>query len=77
MDAEDIIALVFHKAWINWSKTIARKKILNEKELEKWKKLWVSFDKLGEKQKEKYRKFAKEIINLLAENKYIITFIDK
>lgn len=71
-DVIDIIASVFHEAWMEWSKTLAYEEALSPKRLERWKTLWVPYDELRDRWKQEDRKFAERVVSRLAECGYVL-----
>jgi len=63
------LANLEHEQWIHWSKdlrnalqTIAPELDFN---LSRWEKLWVPYSELDEKEKDKDRKWAQKVLDLL------------
>ena len=63
------IARFEHLQWVEWSKAIAEVENISPERLARWKKLWVSYSRLPEEQKESDRKYARRVLkHLLKQN---------
>jgi len=63
------IARFEHLQWVEWSKAIAESEPISPERLARWKKLWVSYSRLPEEQKESDRKYARRVLkHLLKQN---------
>lgn len=59
-DAIEGLSEGFHIAWMEWSKSLVeREENLSKDRVERWKKLWISYEKLSEEEKEKDRVYAR------------------
>ncbi|MFW6219461.1 MAG: hypothetical protein ACOC33_01205 [bacterium] len=63
----DKLAELEHKQWEKWSKEIAKRENIDEKTIKKWKKYWVDYDELGEKEKDLDREWAIKVINVIGD----------
>jgi len=54
-----------HEQWVGWSKQIAKTENISKKRLRRWKKLWVNYKFLTEKEKESDRDWARKVIKLI------------
>jgi hypothetical protein len=69
----EALAALEHQQWIDWSKTIAEKENLSPERLERWRKLWVPYEELDEKDKESDRAWARKVLavtGLVAQNQF-------
>jgi len=63
------LAELEHEQWVKWSKNLADTENISENRLFRWKKLWVQYWALTEKDKEKDRIWARKVLKLLKEIK--------
>jgi hypothetical protein len=61
------LAAFEHKRWIEWSVALTQINELSRHTLERWKKLWIPYDQLEEDHKEKNRRWAYVILDVLKE----------
>lgn len=71
----EILASLEHDQWMDWSKQLAKEEKLSDERLKRWKKYWVSYDKLPEEIKRSDRKYAKKVIKAMID--YNISQLDK
>jgi len=65
------IARFEHLQWVEWSKAIAEVENISPERLARWKKLWVSYSRLPDEQKEADRKYARRVLKHLLKSKLI------
>lgn len=58
-----------HEQWVTWSKSITKTEKLSKDRLYRWKKLWISYAKLSEEDKEHDRKWAKKVIKIIEDTR--------
>ena len=51
-----------HQQWMAWSKNIVNSEKISEDRLDRWARLWKSYNKLTAEQKEQDREWAEKII---------------
>lgn len=56
------LAAIEHDQWMQWSQTIAQNEQLSEERLARWKKLWVPYAELSEKDKDSDREWADKVL---------------
>ena len=59
------LANIEHLQWERWSKAIVKQEPISEKRIQRWKRLWVDYRDLTEKEKKEDRKFARIVLELL------------
>ncbi len=59
------LAEVEHDQWVRWSKEIAASEHISGERIERWRKYWVSYRNLSEKDKEKDREWARKVLAVL------------
>jgi len=64
LDSEKLAELE-HKQWVEWSKEIARTENISEERCRRWKKLWIEYKFLTEKEKEQDREYARKVIGYI------------
>jgi len=55
-----------HRQWIHWSKYVAENHDIPDKLEEKWEKSWKPYSELSEEMKEKDRKWARKVLEILS-----------
>ena len=65
---EDLAELE-HRQWIEWSKEVTITENLSKERLKRWKKLWLPYSMLTEKQKEQDRKWARKVLKEIQRRK--------
>jgi len=60
-----------HKRWMEWSVNLTKIVPVNRDITNRWLKLWIPYAKLEEDHKEKNRRWARLIIDVLKEDKII------
>ncbi len=58
------ISKLEHDQWIKWAKDIMKTEKLSPGRIKRWKKLFVAYDKLNEKDKEDDRIWARKVIKV-------------
>ena len=58
------ISKLEHDQWIKWAKDIMSKEKLSPTRIKRWKKLFIAYDKLKEKDKEDDRIWARKVIKV-------------
>ena len=71
------IARYEHLQWVEWSKAIAEVENISPERLARWKKLWVSYSRLPDDQKEADRKYARRVLKHLLKSKLMNVHIVK
>ena len=71
------IARFEHLQWVEWSKAIAEEENISPERLARWKKLWVSYSRLPDDQKEADRKYARRVLKHLLKSKLMNVHIVK
>lgn len=54
-----------HQQWMDWAKGILKEEDISEERRKRWEELFIPYDKLSEKEKEKDREYARKIMQLL------------
>ena len=57
------LAKLEHEQWVKWSQSIAEEEHISPERLERWKKLWVPYEQLDDKDKESGRVRASDILD--------------
>lgn len=57
------LAELEHEQWVEWSKAVATE--VTKERRNRWKKLWIPYNKLSEESKEQDRVYARKILKLL------------
>lgn len=67
MDRETIEELsdLEHRQWMHWSKYVAENYDIPEELEEKWEKSWKPYEELSEEMKDKDRKWARKVIDIV------------
>lgn len=65
MDKIEILSEYIHSLWIEWASSIVKSEIISEERKKRWSKCFVHYNDLTEEEKDKDRKIAKEIIDVL------------
>ena len=65
MKLREQLAELEHKQWVSWSQSIAGAEVLSPERLAKWKKLWIPYSQLTERQKDQDRMWADKCLSLL------------
>lgn len=61
------LAALEHAQWIKWAKNIMKTEDLSPERVKRWKKLFVAYDKLKEKDKDDDRIWARKVIKVSEE----------
>lgn len=61
------IAKLEHDQWIKWAKSIMKDEDLSPARVKRWKKLFIAYDKLKEKDKKDDRIWARKVIKVTDE----------
>jgi len=61
------ISKLEHDQWIKWAKDLMSKETLSPERVKRWAKLFISYDKLKEKDKKKDRIWARKVIKVSEE----------
>lgn len=61
------LAKIEHDQWIKWAKDLMNKENLSPERVKRWKKLFIAYDKLKEKDKEDDRIWARKVIKVSEE----------
>ena len=64
-DLVEAVAKLEHKQWVHWSKSLAKDEKISKERLERWEKLWCSYSRLPEAQKEQDRIWAKKVLKVI------------
>ncbi len=64
-ELREALAELEHDQWVKWSMQIAQSENISEDRLERWKKMWVSYDKLPEDVKNQDRVWADKSLALI------------
>ena len=56
-----------HEQWVAWSKTLEKYGNITRERLDRWKRLWVPYSELSEKDKEQDRVWARKVLKILQE----------
>ena len=59
------LAKLEHDQWMEWSKDLAAKENISKERKDRWKKLWIPYAELSEKEKEQDRVYARKILKLI------------
>ena len=59
------LAELEHEQWMVWSQDIASKELLSNERRERWRKLWIPFQELSEEMKDRDRKWAKKVLEII------------
>lgn len=62
------IAELEHEQWMEWAKSLMKDEDLSPERIKRWKKLFVDYDKLSEKDKKDDRKWARKVDKELDES---------
>lgn len=65
MSAElEKIAKIEHDQWVEWAKSIMKDEDLSPERVKRWKKLFVPYDQLKEKDKNDDRLWARKVLDV-------------
>ncbi len=59
------LAALEHRQWMSWSQYVAEHHDIPCELEEKWEPNWIDYTELSEEEKEKDRKWAREVIEIL------------
>jgi len=59
------LASLEHEQWMEWAKSLMAKEKLSDDRVERWNKLFISYEELDEESKEQDRVYARKILKLL------------
>jgi len=58
------ISKLEHDQWVKWAKDLMKNEKLSPERVKRWKKLFIAYDKLKEKDKEDDRIWARKVIKV-------------
>ena len=64
-DLVEDLAELEHNQWWDWSCDLTNKEKLSTERKTRWKKLWIPYDELNEKDKEKDREYALKVLSVI------------
>jgi len=67
----EVLADLEHRQWVKWSKSLANTETLSPERLQRWKKLWVSYNQLSEDEKDQDRVWARKVLARLLTEKMV------
>ena len=59
------LAELEHKQWWDWAKNILETEDISKERSERWKKLFIPYDDLSEKEKDSDREWARKVLKIV------------
>lgn len=61
-DIREKLAELEHEQWVKWSSELVDKEKLSTERVERWKTMWIPYDKLTDEQKDQDREWADKVL---------------